>query len=193
MRHSSSILCRALCISMLYCMSFCATATDASEVNFPALDSSYLKTGDFVGPDHVKRITPGLNKDQVRLELGNPHFSEGIFNVREWDYIFNFYTGKGNEYLTCQFKVKFDANNRATSTHWKNPECEGYVNPPQVKDTPIVPVAEKPLKRRMESVQTDCLHLANPISAIWIRQDAANLTIWQTISSRTRSRCPLSL
>ncbi|PFH10049.1 outer membrane protein OmpA-like peptidoglycan-associated protein [Collimonas sp. PA-H2] len=150
MRHSSSILCRALCISMLYCLAFSATAGDTSEVNFPALDSSYLKTGDFVGPDHVKRITPGLHKDQVRLELGNPHFSEGIFNVREWDYVFNFYTGKGNEYVTCQFKVKFDSNNRATSTHWKNPECEGYVNPPQVKDTPIVPVAEKPLKRRME-------------------------------------------
>ncbi|WP_211473041.1 OmpA family protein [Collimonas humicola] len=150
MRHSSSILCRALCISMLYCTSLCATAADASEVNFPALDSSYLKTGDFVGPDHVKRITPGLSKDQVRLELGNPHFSEGIFNVREWDYVFNFYTGKDSEYVTCQFKVKFDANNRATSTHWKNPDCEGYINPPQVKDAPMVQAPEKPAKRRIE-------------------------------------------
>ncbi|WP_211474572.1 OmpA family protein [Collimonas humicola] len=149
MRHSSSILCRALCISMLYCTSLCATAADGSDVNFPALDSSYLKTGDFVGPDHVKRITPGLSKDQVRLELGNPHFSEGIFNVREWDYVFNFYTGKDSEYVTCQFKVKFDANNRATSIHWKDPECERYFNPLPVKDASVVPVVEKNLPRHI--------------------------------------------
>lgn len=150
MRHSSSILRRALCISMIYCMSFAATAADTNEVKFPALDSSYLKTGDFVGPDHVKRITPGLNKDQVRLELGNPQFSEGIFGVHEWDYAFNLYTGKGNEYVTCQFKVKFDSNNRATSTYWKNPECERYINPPPVKDAPLVPVAVKSLRRHIE-------------------------------------------
>ena len=150
MRHSSSIFRRALCISMLYCMTFSATAADTGEVNFPALDSSYLTTGDFVGPDHVKRVTPGLSKDQVRLELSNPHFSEGIFNVREWDYAFNFYTGKGSEYVTCQFKVKFDSDNRVTSTHWKNPECERYINPPQVKDAPVAPVTEKTLKRHVE-------------------------------------------
>ncbi|WP_211467424.1 OmpA family protein [Collimonas silvisoli] len=150
MRHSSSILRRALCIGMLCCTIFSAAAAGTNDVNFPALDSSYLKTGDFVGPDHVKRVVPGLNKDQVRLELGNPQFSEGIFGVREWDYAFNLYTGRGNEYVTCQFKVKFDSNNRATSTYWKSPECERFFNPPPVKDAPIVPVAAKPLRRHVE-------------------------------------------
>lgn len=108
------------------------SAAAAGEVAFPSLDSSYLKTGSFVGPDHVRRITPGLSKDQVRLELGNPQYSEGLFGVREWDYAFNFYTGKGNEYITCQFKVKFDLVDtiyRAVSTHWKGVACESYLNP----------------------------------------------------------------
>ena len=88
--------------ALLACLAFTALpAFAAGEAQFPALSSSYLKTGDFIGTDHVRRITPGLNKDQVRLELGNPHFSEGIFGVREWDYAFNFYTGKANnDYVT---------------------------------------------------------------------------------------------
>lgn len=101
----------------------------SDEPRFPSLDSSYLKTGDFIGPDHVKRLMPGLSKDQVRLELGNPHFNEGIFAVRDWDYAFNFYNGKGDEFTTCQFKVRFNKDNRVVATYWKTPECEAFINP----------------------------------------------------------------
>lgn len=119
--------------------------TDQS-VQFPDLASSYLKTGDFIGPDHPTRIRPGLNKDQVRLELGNPHFSEGIFGVSEWDYAFNFYTGRGNEYITCQFKVKFDKVDgmyRVTSTHWKGAACPPPAAPAMVASpgAPAAPAA----------------------------------------------------
>ena len=136
---------------VLSCAGFAASAQQAqvavsaavaAEVNFPSLDSSYLKTGSFVGPDHVRRITPGLSKDQVRLELGNPQYSEGLFGVREWDYAFNFYTSKGNEYITCQFKVKFDLVDniyRAVSTHWKGVACESYLSP--VVMAQAIPVA----------------------------------------------------
>lgn len=98
----------------------------------------------FVGPDHVKRITPGLGKDQVRLELGNPHFNEGIFAVREWDYAFNFYTGKGNEYVTCQYKIQFDSVDgpyRVASTHWKDGSCERHLNPVVAQAAPAVVAA----------------------------------------------------
>ena len=136
--HSSFLFARKAIGAVVFaCASFAATAqqaqsTASDEVSFPSLDSSYLKTGSFVGPDHVRRITPGLSKDQVRLELGNPQYSEGLFGVREWDYAFNFYTGKGNEYVTCQFKVKFDLVDniyRAVSTHWKGVACENYLKP----------------------------------------------------------------
>lgn len=113
-----------------------AQATALESVDFPALDSSYLKIGAFVGPDHVRRITVGLNKDQVRLEMGNPHFSEGLWGVHEWDYALNFYTGQDNAYVTCQYKVKFDEAYRVTSTHWKNQECANHVLTVEAKATP---------------------------------------------------------
>mgnify|MGYP003575646359 CR=1 FL=1 len=122
------------------------SAVQAQEtVQFPDLASSYLKTGDFIGPDHIQRIKPGLNKDQVRLELGNPQFSEGFFGVKEWDYAFNFYTGKGNEYVTCQFKVKFDSvdgDYRVASTHWKSPDCAAYL-PGQAAPPAALPVGPR--------------------------------------------------
>jgi OOP family OmpA-OmpF porin len=159
--HSSFRFVRtAVSVFALSCAGFAASAQQAqpavsavsaaasNDVNFPSLDSSYLKTGSFVGPDHVRRITPGLSKDQVRLELGNPQYSEGLFGVREWDYAFNFYTGKGNEYITCQFKVKFDLVDnvyRAVSTHWKGVACESYLNPVvMAQAVPVVLAAPAP-------------------------------------------------
>lgn len=131
---------RILGMIALACVSFSALAAEmgasnagavsASEEQFPDVKESYLKIGSFVGPDHVKRIVTGLNKDQVRLQLGNPHFSEGLFGVNVWDYVFNFYTGKGNEYVTCQYKIKFDNDYLVKSTHWKDQQCDSYVNPP---------------------------------------------------------------
>ena len=133
--------------ALLACFALTALpAFAASEAQFPSLSSSYLKTGDFIGADHVRRITPGLNKDQVRLELGNPHFSEGIFGVREWDYAFNFYTSKANnDYVTCQFKVQFDKDYRVAATFWKGPDCADYV---------AAPVAAAPVSARVAAVIT---------------------------------------
>jgi len=140
------------CLALTTFSALPASAADA--VQFPAISSSYLKTGDFIGADHVRRITPGLNKDQVRLELGNPHFSEGIFDVREWDYAFNFYTGKpNNDYVTCQFKVQFDKDYRVAGTFWKGPDCAGYIAAPvaaAVMSQPVVAKAEAlPARRRV--------------------------------------------
>lgn len=126
---------RVVSALLISCASFAAVAADGDDAKFPPLESTYLKTGDFVSPDHVQRIRPGLNKDQVRLELGNPHFSEGFFAVREWNYAFNFYTGKDNAFVTCQFKVGYDADGHVTSTRWKNPDCEAYIQPAAIVDT----------------------------------------------------------
>ena len=130
MSHFSSPSRRLLATLLLCGFGLGAAAqapADSSEPSFPSLDSSYLKTGDFISAESVKRVRAGLNKDQVRLALGNPHFSEGLFAVREWDYALNFYTGKGNESVTCQFKVKFDSDDKAVSTYWKDPACAAYL------------------------------------------------------------------
>lgn len=138
---------RFVCVLALSITCFTAIADDADESNFPSLESSYLKTGDFVSPDHVKRIRPGLSKDQVRLEIGNPHFSEGLFAVHVWNYAFNFYSGKDNEYVTCQFRVNYDSDDRVTSTRWKNPDCNNYIS--SAAAVTVVPTVDKSYHQRV--------------------------------------------
>lgn len=144
MKNPLQTACQLLSVLVLSTAGVAAFAnTPASaEPSFPVLDSSYLKTGAFVVPANVRRVTPGLNKDQVRLELGNPHFSEGIFGVKEWDYAFNFYTGKGDEYVTCQYKARFNNEHKVVSTHWKGPDCASYLQPAVVsRAAPVAAVA----------------------------------------------------
>ncbi|WP_176475783.1 OmpA family protein [Halomonas salipaludis] len=105
---------------------------EEGEVSFPDLDSSYLDTGDFIAPEAIHRISEGQSKEQVRRLLGDPHFNEGFFAVREWDYAFNFYTGEGNEYITCQYKLLFDRDMRMSETHWHRPECADFIFPVEV-------------------------------------------------------------
>src|SRR3546814_4869861 len=49
---------------------------DSRGVSFPERSASYLEEGSVVNPADVRLIQPGASKDQVRLKLGNPHFSE---------------------------------------------------------------------------------------------------------------------
>ena len=114
---------------------FAQSTTDRLE--WPEVSDSYLRVGEFVDPRDVARVITGLPKREVRLLLNHPNFSEGLFAVREWDYLFNFLTGKGEEYVTCQYKVLFDKNMRVSSTHWKDEQCAKFLNdkPAKVNQT----------------------------------------------------------
>ena len=117
-------------------LAFSSTAAFAQEaentVKFPELKATYLKTGDFVNLENLKKIAAGLHKDQVRLLLGNPHFTEGIGNPRVWDYAFNFYTGQmGGDYVTCQYQVQYDKDYHINATYWKDKQCEGFLHEAQ--------------------------------------------------------------
>lgn len=72
--------------------------------------SAWLKEGAFVNVDQLCTVAAGASKDQLYQLPGRPHFMEGFGLVREWVYIFNLPTGKGTEFVTCQFKVVFDQN-----------------------------------------------------------------------------------
>ncbi|GER16913.1 outer membrane protein assembly factor BamE [Variovorax boronicumulans] len=102
---------------------------------FPALDSAKWKQGAFPGTEKFQRVRPGMGKDQLRELLGWPHFSEGLWGVREWNYIFHFYTGKGSEHVTCQYMVRFNGSELMTGGWWKNPDCALLAQPPAA--TPI--------------------------------------------------------
>lgn len=123
-----------LMVSLLTATTLAATSTfafadnETDKITFPELKSSWLKTGDFTGPDHIRRVRMGLDKDQVALQIGNPHFSEGVAGPNIWNYAFNFYTGNADEYITCQFQVRFDEKHtRVDRTTWKDKQCESYI------------------------------------------------------------------
>ncbi|AFK64671.1 OmpA/MotB domain protein (plasmid) [Advenella kashmirensis WT001] len=73
--------------------------------------------GTFPNIESLRTVKAGMTKDQLYYLLGRPHFQEGLFGVREWDYLFHFHrmsNGK-NEVVTCQFKVLFDKHYVAQS------------------------------------------------------------------------------
>ncbi|RIX76806.1 OmpA family protein [Acidovorax cavernicola] len=102
---------------------------------FPAPGNAKWKQGAFPGTEKFQRVRAGMGKDQLRELLGWPHFSEGLWGVREWNYLFHFYTGKGSDYVTCQYMVRFNGDELMTGGWWKNPDCALLAQPPAA--TPI--------------------------------------------------------
>lgn len=100
-------------------------------VTFPDLKDAYFQTGAWVNVDSLKLIGLGQSYEQVRLLVGNPHFSEGLMYPRVYDYAFNFWTNQPKgEYETCQYQVKFDNDKHlVVGSYWKNPLCERFVKP----------------------------------------------------------------
>ncbi|WP_369632542.1 MULTISPECIES: OmpA family protein [unclassified Variovorax] len=139
---------------------------------FPVLDSAKWKQGAFPGTEKFQRVRPGMGKDQLRELLGWPHFSEGLWGVREWNYIFHFYTGKGSEHVTCQYMVRFNGSELMTGGWWKNPDCALLAQPPAA--TPI-PASTKLAPPQKVTLNADGL----------FRFDGASLTDLQP-AGRTR-------
>ena len=107
-----------------------ATANVNSDaVPFPPKSSATLKEGTFANVENLRQMIPGLTKTQVYDLLGPPHFHEGLFGVRQWDYIFNFRTGKGNEYMVCQYQIKFTQDMKTDTGAWDKRECADVIYP----------------------------------------------------------------
>lgn len=109
-----------------------------NNVAFPALSDTYLKTGDFVNVSNLMSVGQGQTYHQIRLLLGNPHFSEGLGSPTEYNYAFNFYTNQAaGEYITCQYQVQFDDKRKVKATYWKDKQCEDYVKNLNAKPAPV--------------------------------------------------------
>jgi outer membrane protein OmpA-like peptidoglycan-associated protein len=94
---------------------------DAS-IDFPAPERAARESGAFVPPHNVVMVTPGMTKPQIYTLLDVPHFHEG-FNVNRWNYVLNFYTGNGDEYVACQYQIRFARGGRVEQTYFQDPEC----------------------------------------------------------------------
>ncbi|NQS71215.1 MAG: outer membrane protein assembly factor BamE [Desulfobulbaceae bacterium] len=94
------------------------------EVVFPEVKQALHKKGISPNEENLKKIRPGMGKQDLHYLLGPPHFRE-VFASREWDYIFRF-VRNGEEQL-CQYKVVFDSKRIARNFYWQPKECgEGF-------------------------------------------------------------------
>lgn len=89
---------------------------------FPEASSAVRDEGSFVNLDNLKQMRTGLTKAEVYELIGTPHFNEGVFRVKEWDYIFKF-TQPDNSVRTCQYKVLFDSEMKAQSFFFAPANC----------------------------------------------------------------------
>lgn len=124
----------------------------AGEVVFPRIEQdAWLKEGTFPNLDNLRAVAPGMTKDQLYASFGRPHFREGMAGVREWDYVFNFRTGDGPAFVTCQYKVIFDTQGKAQTFHWQPASCADLLRKPVALPAPqpapvVVPVLAAPQK-----------------------------------------------
>lgn len=77
--------------------------------------------GSWVNWNNVRQIERGMNKDQLYNLIGRPHFSEGLYGVREWDYAFNY--RENGVHKICQYKILFDKNMNAQQFYWYPNGC----------------------------------------------------------------------
>ncbi len=120
----------------------------AGEVVFPDPAHIVLKGGTFPNLGDLRLVKAGMTKDQLYQLLGRPHFHEGYVGVREWDYLFHF--RKGDEVITCQYKVIYDKDQIAQTFHWAPASCADLLAEP----APAVPAA---MKERTFSLSADAL------------------------------------
>ncbi len=127
------MVCAAALLVLLALSSACTSTVSRNvsaegvpdEVVFPKMEQKDLrKKGIFPNEANLKKIRPGMDKQDIYYLIGPPHFRE-IFSAREWDYVFRF--SQGQEERLCQYKIIFDTDRIARSFYWQPAECgAGY-------------------------------------------------------------------
>lgn len=106
---------------------------------FPDPARAYPAGGTYVNLDNLRQYAPGMNKRQIQALLGTPQFNEGLWGVREWNYVFNFRRSVGAEPIQCQFQVRFDADGVANGQAWQPASCAALLEPAPAPPAPPPP------------------------------------------------------
>lgn len=105
-------------------------------MTFPDVERATRKEGVFVSAHNIGMVTPGMTKEQVYALIGVPHFHEGLFGVRRWNYILNLYTGEGDKYVACQYQIRFDRKARVERTWFRESTCVNILEQHLAVDMP---------------------------------------------------------
>ena len=100
----------------------------AQEVVFPDLDkTSGVPEGIFPNVENMRKIGPGVTKDDLYYLIGRPHFRETL-GAREWDYVMKFREVPQGPVTISQYKVIFDKDMKGQSFYWAPEDCARFVN-----------------------------------------------------------------
>lgn len=123
------------------------TAKANPSAAFPDIGSSWAPEGRFVGSKAIRMVAPGLTRPQVYALVQEPMFNELLPGKKTWNYIFDFYTGKGTDFVKCQFQIVWDHGPmRVADAYWQTAECAKMVAdmpPPPPPPLPPVVVEKK--------------------------------------------------
>lgn len=129
------------CLLLAACV-LAGCASTSGTGGFPEQGRATPRGGTFVDVDDLHQLGPGMNKGQLQALFGPPHFGEGMWGVRRWDYLFNL-RRNGGEPLVCQLAVDFDRD-RATAYTWSSQACSDLLGP-AVPSAPPAPPAPAPV------------------------------------------------
>lgn len=110
-----------------------SVATESEASHYPNPSATYVKAVQRYDIDQIKKLDLGLNKNQVRFLMGNPHFSEGLIGVHTWDYLVGLQKKNSNEYQLCQLRVGFDKNYLVDSLKWRDQSCQDLMTQEDIK------------------------------------------------------------
>ncbi|TCV97783.1 Beta-barrel assembly machine subunit BamE [Luteibacter rhizovicinus] len=127
----------------------------SGELVWPATNDTtpMHKGGTFPNLANLRQVRAGLDKRQLSDLIGYPHFSEGVWGVREWNYVFNFRKPGSDEVTVCQYKVLFDDDKLARSFYWKPESCAALLAEP----APVESAAAVPAPTRSIVLSADAL------------------------------------
>ncbi len=112
-----------------------SVATETEATHFPEPTATYVKAVQRYDINQIKKLDVGLNKNQVRFLMGNPHFSEGLWRVHTWDYLVGLQKKNSNEFQLCQLRISFDKNYLVDSLKWRDQSCQDLMAQEDIKVT----------------------------------------------------------
>ncbi|NBI13617.1 OmpA family protein [[Haemophilus] felis] len=132
MKLSRLLLATTGALSLVSCGSLSEITPEGSSTKlvWPKPEKATRINNNYVGAwtnwDNLGTIEAGMDKRQIFDLIGPPHFSEGFFGVREWDYVFNYREGGEKKY--CQYKILFDREMIAQNFFWYPNGCNGNIS-----------------------------------------------------------------